>query len=62
MSDNAIALKASRKQAKEDKLHYCSVFAKAFNNDWSLQRHLATPLHVTKAAKPLVLLPPPPVT
>jgi hypothetical protein len=62
ITKSAVAVKAVRKQAKDDKLHYCSVFAKAFNNDWSLQRHLATPLHAKKGAKPLVLLSPPHVT
>lgn len=48
-SKSAVKVKAIRQQAIEDKLHYCNVCQKAFENDWSLQRHLKTRLHAKRA-------------
>jgi len=48
---SAVTVKAVRQKAKDNKLHYCAVCDKSFNNDWSLQRHLGTPLHAKRLAK-----------
>lgn len=50
-SRSAVSVAAIRKEAVANKTHYCSTCDKAFINDWSLQRHLATSLHAKRLAK-----------
>lgn len=47
-SKSSLAVAAVRADAKANKTYYCSPCDKAFDNDYSLTRHQATPLHARR--------------